>query len=164
MASSAPTSSSATEQPAPAHQGHPSTTSSRTNDTAGRSPKRSVQLHAEEVCPIARRRGLSNCTHPSPFPCHSPAIPLSPRGLSNCARRRGLSNCTNTPRSPPSPPPHPPPSPHSLAPIPLPLPSPPPIPQPHPTDGAIVTATPFDVGVLLISATDVTGTSAFASG
>ena len=39
-----------------------------------------------------------------------------------------------------------------------------PIPPPHPTDGTIVTATPFDVGVLLISATDVTGTSAFASG
>lgn len=39
-----------------------------------------------------------------------------------------------------------------------------PILPPHPTDGTIVTATPFDVGVLLISATDVTGTSAFASG
>ena len=35
---------------------------------------------------------------------------------------------------------------------------------PHPTEGTIVTATPFDVGVLLISATDVTGTNAFASG
>lgn len=40
----------------------------------------------------------------------------------------------------------------------------PPIPLHHPTEGTIVTATPFDVGVLLISATDVTGTNAFASG